>query len=61
MLLAQTANARITENNVFIVLKVSLLTQRMRLSAGAITDCQLPQANRARKYPLAVFQLGDPA
>ena len=32
----------------------------MRLSAGQLAYWQLPEANRARKYPLSFFELGDP-
>jgi hypothetical protein len=45
-----------TENNVFMVLKVSLLRLRMRLWQAQLNDSQLPQVNRARKYALRVFQ-----
>jgi hypothetical protein len=44
-----------TENNAFIVLNISLQTAEMRLSAGGFADWQLPEANRARKYPLSFF------
>ena len=57
----EMAKARMIENNAFIVLKVSLQRRHMRLSAGQLAHWQLPETNRARKYPFSSFQLGDPA
>jgi len=54
----QTANARITENNAFIVLKFRNSGIACAYLHGQLTDWQLPQANRARKYPLAGFSIG---
>jgi len=55
----QRPNARNTENNAFMVSKVSWQRRHMRLSAGQLAHWQLPEANRARKYPFSFFSIDD--
>jgi hypothetical protein len=54
--LAQTANARITENNAFMVLNVSYPTRRMRLSTGTIDGLAVASNQSCAKICTPGFQ-----